>query len=136
MTWGAVTRPIILFLTLDHARAAVATAAEFDAPVTLQSAPGAAAYAGVGFLKAVADEAGADEAVIDCGDDIGTAMAALRAGWTRLVFSGDEAMAHKLVDMAAQLGATVTTGDSGAATLDLLDVAEPLDACRTFLSRE
>ena len=132
---NAVTRPIILFLSLDHARAAVAAAAELNIPITLQSAPGAAAHAGVGFLKAVADEAGAVDAVIDCGADAGTAMAALRAGWTRLVFSGDEAMAAKLADMAAQVGATVGAEESGAAVLDLLDAAEPLDACRTFLSR-
>ena len=48
-----MTRPIILFLSLDHARAAVAAAAELNIPITLQSAPGAAAHAGIGFLKAV-----------------------------------------------------------------------------------
>lgn len=130
-----MTQPIILFLSLDHARAAVTAAAELNIPITLQSAPGAAAHAGVGFLKAVVDEAGTSEAIIDCGADIGTAMAALRAGWTRLVFSGDEVMAAKLADMAFQVDATVTTGDPSAATLDLLDVADPLDACRDFLSR-
>jgi hypothetical protein len=128
-----VTRPIILFHDLDHAHAAVDAAAGLKIPITLQSAPGAAAYAGVGFLKAVVDEAGVSDAVIDCGTDAGTAMAALRAGWKRLVFSGDQAMAVKLADMGAQMDAIVT-GDTGAPALDLLDVAGPLDACRNFLA--
>jgi fructose/tagatose bisphosphate aldolase len=129
-----VTQPTILFYNLDHARAAVAAATDLNIPITLQSAPGAAAYAGVGFLKAVVDEAGVSDAVIDCGTDAGTAMAALRAGWTRLVFSGDEAMTAKLTDMASQVGATV--GASGAGALDLLDVADPSEACRKFLSQD
>lgn len=129
-----MTRPVILFHNLDHARAAVAAAADFNIPITLQSAPGTAAYAGVGFLKAVIDEVGADEAVIDCGMDAGIAMAALRAGWKRLVFSGDEAMSVKLTDMASQMGATVNAG--GASALDLLDAAGPSEACRAFLSRD
>ncbi len=129
-----MTRPVILFHSLDHAHAAVAAAADLNIPITLQSAPGVAAYAGVGFLTAVVDEAGVSDAVIDCGTDAGTAMAALRAGWKRLMFMGDAAMAAKLTDMAGQVGATV--GASGAGALDLLDVADPSEACRKFLSRD
>ena len=134
-----MSRRIILFHSLDHARAAVAAASELDVPFTLQSAPGAAAYAGVGFLKAVADEALGDgdiEAVIDCGEDAGTALAALRASWVRVVFSGPPDMLEKLADIAAQQGARVVGGGAEAAALDLLDVADPLAACRDFLGRE
>ena len=129
-----MTRPVILFHNLGHARAAVTAAADLNIPITLQSAPGAAAYAGVGFLKAVVDEADVSDAVIDCGADAGSAMAALRAGWKRLVFSGEEAMAVKLTDMAGQMGATVSAGGAGA--LDLRDAADPSKACRDFLSRD
>jgi hypothetical protein len=134
VTLGAVTRPVILFDNLDHVRAAAAAAADLNIPITLQSAPGAAAYAGVGFLKAVVDEAGVGDAVIDCGTDAGTAMAAIRAGWTRLVYSGGKAMAAKLTDMAGQGGATVSAG--GASALDLRGAADPPQACREFLSRD
>ena len=52
-----MSRRVILFNSLDHARAAAAAARELDVPLTLRSAPGAAAYAGVGFLKAAVDQA-------------------------------------------------------------------------------
>ena len=133
-----MTRRIILFHSLDHALAALAAAGELGVPFTLQSAPGAAAYAGVGFLKAVADEAMGDGpgdvvAVIDCGEDAGTALAALRAGWARVVFSGPADMLEKLADIAAQQDARVFGPDPEATALDLLDVADPLAACRDFL---
>jgi hypothetical protein len=88
---------------LDEARAALAAAAERGLPIQLRSAPGAAAYAGVGYLRALG-EAVDHELIIDCGDDAGLVMAALRTGCRRLVFSGDEEIARKLADMAAQLG--------------------------------
>ena len=136
-----MSRPIILFHSLDHARAAFAAAAELGVPFTLQSAPGAAAYAGVGFLKAVADEAMGDGAgdvvaVIDCGADAGTALAALRAGWARVVFSGPADMLEKLADIAVQQDARVVGPDTETTALDLLDVADPLAACRDFLGAE
>ena len=136
-----MSRQIILFHSLDHARAALAAAAELDVPFTLQSAPGAAAYVGVGFLKAVADEAmgdGAGEvvAVIDCGEDAGTALAALRAGWARVVFTGRTDVLEKLTDIAAQQGAQLVRPDPQATALDLLDAADPLAACRNFLAAE
>jgi fructose/tagatose bisphosphate aldolase len=89
---------------LDQARAALETAEEAGVPVSLRSAPDAAFYAGVGYLKALCDEVG-HELVIDCGDDAGLVMAALREGCQRLAFSGSEEIAQKLADMAGQLGA-------------------------------
>ena len=132
----AVNRPTILFHSLDHARAAVAAAEAVGAPLTLQTAPGAASYAGVGFLKAVVDAAagGADvEAVIDCGAESGAALAALRAGWTRVLYSGRREVRDKLADIAAQQGARVLEPDADTAALDLLDVADAPTACRDFL---
>ncbi len=136
-----MSRRIILFNSLDHAQAAVAASSERDGPFTLQSAPGAAAYAGVGFLKAVADEAMGDGAgdvvaVIDCGADADTALAALRAGWARVVFTGRADVLEKLADIAAQQGARLARPDPQATALDLLDAADPLAACRDFLGRE
>jgi hypothetical protein len=98
------TPPQVVVHDLDEARAALAAAAERGEPIQLRSAVGAASYAGVGYLKALG-EAVDHELIVDCGDDAGLVMAALRTGCRRLVFSGDEVIARKLVDMADQLGA-------------------------------
>ncbi len=132
---------VILFHSLAHARAALAAAAERGAPFTLQSAPGAAAYAGAGYLKAIADQAAAEHAdvavtvVIDCGADAGIAMAALRAGWQTVRFSGPEKVRRKLADIAAETGARLADEPEAAEALDLLDAANPDAACRAFLDR-
>jgi hypothetical protein len=91
---------------LEQAQAALAAAAEFGCAIELRSAPGAAGYAGVGYLKALGEEVG-HELLIDCGDDAGLVMAALRTGCRRIVFSGSDELARRLSDMAAQLGAVV-----------------------------
>jgi hypothetical protein len=72
--------------------------------IWLRSAPDAAGYAGVGYLKALGELVG-HEIVVDCGDDAGLAMAALRTGCRRLAFSGPAAVSQRLAEMAAQLGA-------------------------------
>ena len=74
---------------LEQARAALAAAAELGCAIELRSAPGAAGYAGVGYLKALGDEVG-HELLVDCGDDAGLVMAALRTGCRRIAFSGSD----------------------------------------------
>ncbi len=131
----------IVFHSLAHARAALAAAAEAGVAVTLQSAPGAAAYAGAGYLKAIADRAAAEHAdvdcaaVIDCGADAGIAMAALRIGWRTVAFSGPAKVRRKLADIAEQMGARLVADEADAReALDLLDVADADAACREYLS--
>ena len=123
----------IIFHDLGHARAALAAAHEHNLAITLQTAPGAAAYAGVGYLKAVNDKAGAHEAIIDCGEDPGVVLAALRAGWKRLIFSGERDVFDKLAQMAGQQGATITEAGPKGPILDLLDAPDPAIACLDFL---
>ena len=131
---------IIVFHNLEHARAALAAALEADVAVTLRSAPGAAAYAGTGYLKAIADAAAKDYPkarvtwVIDCGADAGTALGALRIGWKCLRFSGPNALREKLADIAAQQDATVTGEAAGETVLDLLDDRDPAATCRDVLA--
>jgi hypothetical protein len=91
---------------LGQARAALAAAAELGVAIQLRSAPDAAAYAGVGYLQALGRAAG-HELLIDCGDDPGLVMAALRTGCRKLAFSGSAELAAKLADMAAQNGASL-----------------------------
>ena len=91
---------------LEQARAALAAASDLGCAVQLRSAPGAAHYAGVGYLKALGDAAG-HELLIDCADDAGLVMAALRTGCRWLTVSGSGELAAKLADIAAQRGATL-----------------------------
>lgn len=113
---------------LEQGRAALATAKELGRSIQLRSAPGAAAYAGVGYLKALSDALG-HELMIDCGDDAGFTMAALRTGCRRLTFSGAAALAERLSEMAEQLDAVVVHEATVPAMLELLpgdDVATRL----------
>lgn len=103
----------------EQARAALAVAAELGSAIELRSAPGAAAYAGVGYLKALSDAVD-HELMIDCGADAGIAMAALRTGCRRLSFSGAEDVARRLSEMAEQLDAVVLHETTAPATLELL----------------
>lgn len=133
---------VVIFHSLAHARAACAAAAEAGARLTLRTAPGAAAYAGPQYLKAIVDRAAAEfpgvalDATIDCGKDAGTAQGALRIGWRSIAFSGPSPVREKLADIAAQCGARAVTEDIGEAALDLLDHPDPVSACRRFMAGE
>ena len=91
---------------LEQARAALTAAAELGCAIELRSAPGAAGYAGVGYLKALGAQAG-HEMLVDCGDDAGLVMAALRTGCRRIAFSGSDELGRRLGDLAEQLGAVL-----------------------------
>jgi hypothetical protein len=75
-----------------------------DPGVLLVTAPDSAAFAGVGFWRAV-EEALGRAVVVDCGDDAGLALAALREGLRDLLFTGPAPVAAKLESIAAQSGA-------------------------------
>jgi fructose/tagatose bisphosphate aldolase len=134
---GLSARRIIVH-SLDHARAAIAAAAALDVPVTLASAGGAGGYAGPLWFKALIEAAAGDHpevkitAVLDCDDEGGTVLAALRAGIKRVRFTGAAPAREKLATIAAQLDATIENG-TAEATLDLLDIGDAAAACRAFL---
>lgn len=122
---------------LAQARAAVAAAAALGAPVLLLSPPGAAAYLGAGYFKAMAQAARAGHpgarvvAVLDCGEAPGHALAALRAGVDAVCFRGAAETAARLADVAAQSGAGFHRKPPKA--LDLAGVDDPAAACRAWL---
>ncbi|MFL5338074.1 MAG: hypothetical protein ACJ8H8_34135 [Geminicoccaceae bacterium] len=91
---------------IDEARRAIDRARETGDDVVLVTAPGSAAFTGVGYWRALSLAVGRP-VVIDCGDDAGLAMGALRAGARDLLFTGPEALAVKLDDLAIQIGAQV-----------------------------
>jgi hypothetical protein len=122
---------------LAHARAALAAAAASGKPVELWSARGAAAAAGAGWFDAVirlAVDGQADApvtAVLDCHDRADLVQAALRQGLPHVYYSGPEAVARRLADIAGQLGATLHRKRPPALDLLYCDNAEA--ACRKWL---
>jgi hypothetical protein len=86
----------------DLAEGRRALAATPDA--LLVTAGAMAHFAGVGFWHAVELELGRS-VVIDCGDDAGLAMAALREGMRDVLFTGRADVADRLAGLAAAHGA-------------------------------
>jgi hypothetical protein len=90
----------------------------------LASAPGAGSYTGPGWFRevvAAAREAVPDAqftAFLDCGDDVGAALAAIRSEIDGVVFTGRADVARRLADIAAQHGVRFMTNRSPP-TLDL-----------------
>ncbi len=99
-----IVHPAVIVHGLDDAKIALGQ----GLPVTLLSAPGAAAYAGCLWWRqvvAVARAASPDTAaidVLDCADASALAMGALRSGVTRLVL-WPEAPSWTVVAAIAQL---------------------------------
>jgi fructose/tagatose bisphosphate aldolase len=123
---------------LSHARAALAAASALEVPVTLLSAPGAAAYLGAGYFQAMVEAARAEfpsvpaPAVLDCGDKPGLALAALRQGVETVRFSGKQDVEANIADIARKYGGELRTDAPPA--LDLLDHADAEAACRDWLA--
>ena len=109
----------------------------------LISAPDAGGYAGPGWFKVLV--AAAREAVpdircstfLDCGDNVGAALAAIRAEVEGVIFTGRPDVARRLADIAQQYGVRFET-KRPAAVLDLAEdfFASPEDLekrCAAFL---
>ncbi|MDP6473758.1 MAG: hypothetical protein QF449_12195 [Alphaproteobacteria bacterium] len=107
----------------------------------MRSAPGAARYAGLAFLKALFDGAAAacpdarHTVILDCGNDAALAHRAMVMGFRRIAFSGPRAMGGKLAQIAAKCGARLAPARTPATALDLLDSPDPAGACTAYLER-
>jgi hypothetical protein len=137
---GDGTPPVLIIHSLDHALAAAEIAVELDCPLTVQSAPGAAAAVGVGWwvaLTALVAERypiARLRLVPDCADEGGAALGAIRRGVPAIRFDGPAAVAAKLQAIAAARGAELDrTTASQAATLDLGGHADPQATIRNWL---
>jgi fructose/tagatose bisphosphate aldolase len=134
-----MSTPAFIVHTLDHAKAAVAACAERGLPATLVSASEAAAYLGAQVFREMVAEASrayphvSVTAVLDCGEDVGLALQALRHGLKAIRLEAAPETRAKVADIAAQTGARLA-GDSDTAALDLLGAADPLAACRDWLA--
>jgi hypothetical protein len=105
----------IVVHSLLQATAVLRASARAGRPVVLVSAPNAGGYVGPGWFKALA--AAAREAVpdarcsslLDCGDNVGAALAAIRAEVEGVIFTGRPDVARRLADIAEQHGARLET---------------------------
>ena len=122
---------------LADALAALEAAAAIGRPVILLSAPGAAAYAGAGWFKALVGLAcrrwpAVDvTAMLDCGDRAELVQGALRAGLSDVVYSGPAGIAARLADIAGRQGAHLHRRRPPA--LEIADPGTALAACRAWL---
>jgi hypothetical protein len=135
----SATPAVIVVHGLDQARAALAAAAAADRPVTLLSAPGAARSDGPGWWRELVRQGsesvpGANAAwVLDCADEAGSALAALREGVGCIALSCGEPARGRVCEIAAACGASVVEPDRARA-LDLASSRDPARACAAFLS--
>jgi delta 1-pyrroline-5-carboxylate dehydrogenase len=115
---------VIVVHTLAHAVGALAAARRAARPVTILSAPDAGIYAGPGWFGAVIEAAreavpdARSSAFLDCGDQPGAALAAIRAEIEGIIFTGRADVAARLADIARQHGVRFLT-ERAVATLDL-----------------
>ena len=128
----------IIFHHLQQAECALAAAAALRRPITLLTAPGAAAYGGPGFYLAMVEQAQARHpeaevrAILDCGDDGAMAQMALSLGWRCLVLRGKATVRDKLRQIAAAYDAEILPRppkalDPGAEATDIAS------RCNAFL---
>jgi len=126
------------FHSLSHVDAALGAAAGSKIGVALVTPPGAAATGGPEIYLEMYRQGHAHfpetktNVVIDCGDDAGIAMRALRCGWRDLVFTGDDDVRQKLQDMSDQFGGTL--GRSRPHTIDLITSSDPAWTVQQALS--
>jgi len=126
---GSIRRRAIRIHALDDALHAASVANELGVPVLLISAAGAAATIGPAWFQGIVGHIERKypklhlQAVLDCGDAAGYALAALRSGVKFIRFSGNRAVAGKIADIARQQGAQLVVDP-----LDILDLRGKSDA--------
>ncbi|MDW8445541.1 MAG: hypothetical protein RML45_15825 [Acetobacteraceae bacterium] len=127
-------RRVVAVHGLNHAHAALAAAERLGVAVDLLSGAGAAAYAGAAWWQALTAQARAAHPsvagrdILDCADEAGLAVEALRAGVRTVVFTGGAAQAARLAAIAQALGAEVLRDRPAALDLGEARAARRLEA--------
>jgi hypothetical protein len=112
---GRAEISVIIIHSLAQAVAVLSAATRAARPVVLASPPGAACYLGPGWFGALVEAAreavpGARfSSLLDCGDDVGTALAAIRSEAEGVLFTGRRDVARRLADIARQHGGRFET---------------------------
>jgi acyl-CoA reductase-like NAD-dependent aldehyde dehydrogenase len=117
--------------------AALTAAARVGKPVALVSAPNAGGYAGPGWfaaLTAAARDAVPESrfsALLDCGENVGAVLAAIRAKVEGVIFTGRTDVARRLADIARQYGVQFQTSRPQG----VLDLGDDFFASQQSLER-
>jgi hypothetical protein len=131
-------RTVFLVHGMGHARAACAAAAEAGRPIALLSARAAGQFAGVGWFRALVEEARAEfptldvVGILDCGDAAGRAMQAMTQGVRSVVVDAASPALPRLRSLAARFAAEVL--DEPPAHVDLSAAPDPDAAARAALA--
>ena len=118
--------PVIIIHSLIQAIAALRAAASAKRAIVLASASGAGGYVGPGWFGALVTAArqavpeARFSALLDCGDSVGAALAAIRAEVEGVIFTGRADVAVRLSDIAQQHGVRFET-ERPTVALDLID---------------
>lgn len=129
--------PVIVVHSLVQAIAALTAATRAGRAVVLASAPDAGGYVGPGWFGALvvtARQAAPEarfSAFFDCGDNVGAALAAIRARLEGVVFTGRPDVAGRLADIARQDGVRFETSRPQTS----FDLAEDFFASQQELER-
>lgn len=125
---------------IDQALAVFAAAETAAQPLHIESPPGYGAFAGGGFWKALLDAAarahpGATvDAVLDCGEEAGAALAAIRAGVPAIRCRLRGPARARLKALAARAGVGFAEGRRPAAC-DITAAGDPARAVARELAR-
>ncbi len=127
----------IIIHNQEQAEAALGAAQKLGVEVTLISAQSAAAYIGATVFRDMIANAAEKypnahfKAVLDCGDEPGLALGALRHGIKGVRILGGPELVEKLADIAEQRGAFVY--NHKGEELDLYGMSDPGAACLVWL---
>ncbi len=130
---------LIIVHGLGHATAALTAARAQNSPVTIASAVGAVRSGGAGWWRELAAQAHAAvpdataKWVLDCADEAGMALAALREGVAAVALETDPSVWSRVSQIAAQCDAELVRLDRSGA-LDLANSNNPQQACDWYLS--
>lgn len=125
---------------LHHAVAALKMSERMDIPVTLVSAPGAARSGGAGWWRALIAQARAAaptaraSSILDCADEAGMALAAIREGVEAIAISAPNPAFERLADIARQSGVEILPIPWDAAC-DLAGSNDPQADCENHLRK-
>lgn len=131
----------IICHSLQHFEAAFTAVHHFKGPANpiVRTAPDAAAYAGVLYLKIAARHShntttGIEGVVLDCGDDPSLVLSGLRVGWSNFAFTGCASVQKKISQLIDKHEARLVGINQGP-VLDLHSAYDPLKRCQVWLGR-
>lgn len=141
MTPTADTSACFIIHELAHATAALEAARRHNTSVTLVSAPGAVRTGGAGWWRELITAARSDfpdaemRSVLDCADEPGTALSAIRAGVEAIALSAPEDARARVAEIAEQASVALVSINWPDA-VDLARANDPQAVCENRLAKQ